>query len=85
MAAKTFEEFWEIVAVPHSRQGNDYVFAKELTRLTWAAATKAAEEKFTANNSTKSETISPCHNCPGEPLIDERDVNECEGCPITEG
>jgi hypothetical protein len=50
MAAKTFEEFWEIVAVPHSRQGNDYVFAKELTRLTWAAAIKAAEEKFTAEH-----------------------------------
>ena len=54
MAAKTFEEFWEIVAVPHSRQGNDYVFAKELTRLTWAAAIKAAEEKFTAERTLKA-------------------------------
>ena len=67
MAAKTFEEFWEIVAVPHSRQGNDYVFAKELTRLTWAAATKAAEEKFSAANKQSEEipgTISyQCQVC----------------------
>lgn len=47
MAAKTFDEFWKIIDVPHSRQGDDYVFAKELTRLAWGAATKAAEEKFT--------------------------------------
>ena len=55
MAAKTFEEFWKILEVPHSRQGNDYVFIKELSEVVWKAATKAAEEKFTSTNSAMLE------------------------------
>jgi len=50
VAAKTFEEFWKIIDVPLSRQGNDYVFVKEITKIAWVAATKAAEEKFTAEH-----------------------------------
>lgn len=50
MAAKTFEEYWKILEVPHSRQGNDYLFIKELSEVVWKAATKAAEEKFSAAN-----------------------------------
>lgn len=50
MAAKTFDEFWKIIEVPHSRQGGDYVFIKELSEVVWKAATKAAEEKFTAEH-----------------------------------
>jgi hypothetical protein len=50
MAAKTFDEFWKILEVPHSRQGDDYVFIKELSEVVWKAATKAAEEKFTSTN-----------------------------------
>jgi hypothetical protein len=64
MAAKTFDEFWKILEVPHSRQGDDYVFIKELSEVVWKAAIKAAEEKFTSAN-IQSEEIpgTICYQC----------------------
>ena len=63
MAAKTFEEFWKIIDVPLSRQGNDYVFVKEITKIAWVAATKA-EEKFTAANKQSEEIPGTiCYQC----------------------
>ena len=59
MAAKTFDEFWKILEVPHSRLGDDYVFIKELSEVVWKAAIKAAEEKFTSTNK-QSDAITLC-------------------------
>ena len=83
MAAKTFEEFWKIIDVPLSRQGNDYVFVKEITKIAWVAATEAAEEKFTAERTLvgvapTTAAAAPCHRCKDYELI--LDVNFCPFC-----
>jgi hypothetical protein len=81
MAAKTFDEFWKILEVPHSRQGDDYVFIKELSEVVWKAATKAAEEKFTSTNtaSTKLANDIECARdwlLPGRAVL-QIDVDNC--------
>jgi len=64
VAAKTFEEFWKILEVPYSRQGYDYIFIKELSKVVWKAAPKAAEEKFSAANKQSEEIPGTiCYQC----------------------
>jgi hypothetical protein len=86
MAAQTFNEWFQLVTDTGESDILSGFTTKGVAHLAWDAAIKSLEGvPERAPNSTKPETISPCHNCPGEPLIGERDVNECEGCPITEG